>query len=613
MVFKKLLRWNSSDRRAPRFRTAGVVGSDTQAYNIKGLPLDVLEHVFHFLDARDVVALAGCCKLLRDVASSHRVWADLTQRSFLFEELPQDRAFLSSHNTALIQSQFWKLTRQRPAFLSDAPRTSDVLEHTGSRFMKVLHVDGRRDFNFTTVFRDVPPGQYTVVWRLMLQPGYVRGYCNFRAVFSRPADPKAKPALGSAASHAAAALKNKLLRAAAQPEPTTTTTAGLGTGAAARGALRRPGAWGLASRRGRPSGSPATVAPLDDDLEPVPNPNPDGAQLPLRPAGRGGAPTWRLRRRLRWLASCTRAAGAPVAGGGSSGRGSGGRGGMRFGGSGGAPQRLAPVPGGVGSEALATAPSRSLPASSTLTRNLQPLPPPLDHPGNQPDQQPAPQTYSGALRPQVPEIEPETPLEIPQPPPVPAVNAPLQPQPHHHYQPQPQQPLQRPSRAGAAAAGGGGPQAQLQDAMGRLATASAKRDAALAAAGGPRYVPRWLSPLWGSHACSWRQLDPAGPLGAGVWRSLHMGTLTLRRRADAHLHGVMVQLRPANPEQMERALPAGETRWRGALVDYVELVPVASGKLLGGLLPRFLQRGSLQRGSPVVPEREGDIVEVSRL
>lgn len=51
---------------------------------------------------------------------------------------------------------------------------------------QVLHIDGRRDLNFANVFHSVPPGQYAVVWRLQLQPGFVRGYCNFRAVFSRP-------------------------------------------------------------------------------------------------------------------------------------------------------------------------------------------------------------------------------------------------------------------------------------------------------------------------------------------------------------------------------------------------------------------------------------------
>ncbi|GIL89866.1 hypothetical protein Vretifemale_17613, partial [Volvox reticuliferus] len=112
---------------------------------------------------------------------------DLVRTRFPFS--PTDIGFLQSHHMPHIRAQFWQLTRQRPAFLSDAPRTSEILEHTGSRFRKVLHVDGRRDFNFTTAFRDVPPGHYQVVWRLMLQPGYVRGYCNFRAVFSRPADP----------------------------------------------------------------------------------------------------------------------------------------------------------------------------------------------------------------------------------------------------------------------------------------------------------------------------------------------------------------------------------------------------------------------------------------
>lgn len=83
---------------------------------------------------------------------------------------------------------------------------------------------------------------------------------------------------------------------------------------------------------------------------------------------------------------------------------------------------------------------------------------------------------------------------------------------------------------------------------------------------------RLLTPLWGGHRSSWRQLDPAGPLGHGVWRRLHMGGLTVRRAADVHLHGVLVQMRPEGPEALAAALPPGEGRWRGALVDYVELV-----------------------------------------
>ncbi|GIL62646.1 hypothetical protein Vafri_16832 [Volvox africanus] len=556
-------------------------GKQPPNHNILQLPMDVLQHVCHYLHARDVVSLSRACKLWRDVASSPKVWASLIQRSFLLEELPHDLEFLQSRHMPHIRGQFWQLTRQRPAFLSDAPRTSEILEHTGSRFRKVLHLDGRRDFNFTTVFRDIPPGRYQVVWRLMLQPGYVRGYCNFRAVFSRPADhTTATTATGHDQRKTRPTLKSSRPRSAVAAAAAAMAAAATATAANLRLLCRR-----------KPE--------RENEEEMEPKLEDDGVQT----ASRGATEERKTNgagRRNPSTGSGTRAAAATttttrVLSGGPEGR-------------------------------VLESPS-SLSSSSEAVQQVDVDPPELLHVPRgldqqvapeqwtafsplQPQQQPLPQHSLEPLTPgaapsriQHSEIEPEVPMLLLQQP------APAGPTPQRlpaTPETPPGPPLQSVAQ-GMAVAISGAPadpqQVLLHRAMNQLATAAAKRDAALAGVGGgdgPRYVPRWLAPLWGSCTSSWRQLNPAGPLGYGTWHNLHMGSLTVRRQADAHLHGVMVQLWPINAAQQEAAFPPGATCWRGVLVDYVELVPVRRGKLLSGLVAAA---GCLQRGkSPVIPE-----------
>ncbi|EFJ51521.1 hypothetical protein VOLCADRAFT_87624 [Volvox carteri f. nagariensis] len=569
-----------------------VSGSEAPVYNILGLPADILEHICHYLNVRDVIALSRTCKLWGGVASSPRVWAGLVQRSFLFEELPQDLEFLSSLDTQHIRAQFWQLTRQRPAFLSDAPRTSEILERTGSRFRKqlrsaipsalILHLDGRRDFNFTTVFRDVPPGHYYVIWRVMLQPGYVRGYCNFRAVFSRPSDPKA---VATAAAAATAAVAGPAKHLCKLPHKSIATAAAVAA-TAVKHRLLLPLRRKRQDRRRRAQEDGQSGLLAGTDVERAGGMEGVEQEQEIQDDGSGGV---RGRKTARALLLRLWPNGAWGCG------------------------RLR---GGVSSAAVAPMVGRDEDSAATAAAAAMVLMQHRNHqhhqhqhhhlqPGQQelqqPQQQQQPRGQAGQEAHNAPnhlyhrynnnnnnndypEIEPETvapegnPQEQLPPPPPPPVRLST---------------VAAAAAAAAAAAGptaaaggpGGGPQAQLlHRAMGHLAAASTKRDAALASGGGggPRYVSRWMAPLWGSHTNAWRQLDPAGPLGCGDWRSLQMGTLTLRRRADAHLHGVMVQLRPADGAQMAAALPSGETRWRGLLVDYVELVGVHWGR--GALL-----------------------------
>ncbi|KXZ46993.1 hypothetical protein GPECTOR_39g487 [Gonium pectorale] len=490
------------------------------------LPCDVLEHICRFLDAKSVSHLACCSKTLRNVAMARGVWVGLLQRSFSSDELPQelDATCSTLGDASLVRAQVRQLFLQRPAFLSDAPRTCEIMEHTGSRFRKVLHIDGRRDLNFTSVFRSIPPGQYCVVWRVMLQPGYVRGYCNFRPVFGRPASSepsskaKARRALAAGSSYDAADQ----------------------AGGRTRHGRHRRWRFGLLAGKGSEEAGGRT-ARSDEEFEAAGG-GVGGVNLSRTDRAARG-----VRRRLRWLPGCMSPSAAARADEEL-------------------PRSAATRAAGGGAAPLAAAAIHADPA-------------PYPH---QPEElangdHPVATAVAGGH----PEIEIEP---LPAAPPPPAL---------------PPAPAQVANPVPAAVR-----QGTIQR---QLATASAKRDAALAAGGGgPRYVPRWLSPLWGSHASSWRQLDPAGPLGHGVWRTLHLGSLTVRRPADVHLHSVMVQLRPQNPDQEQLALPPGESRWRGALVDYVELVPVRRAGLLQGLLPGFAVP------APTVFPELREVVEVPR-
>jgi hypothetical protein len=95
-----------------------------------------------------------------------------------------DTPFLSSHDGAVLRAAFRQLQLEHPAFLSHAKRTSEPVDARGSLYRQALHIDGRRDLNFTVTFRDVRPGAYSVTWRLQLQPGWVRGYASFKARFA---------------------------------------------------------------------------------------------------------------------------------------------------------------------------------------------------------------------------------------------------------------------------------------------------------------------------------------------------------------------------------------------------------------------------------------------
>ncbi|KAG2497071.1 hypothetical protein HYH03_005067 [Edaphochlamys debaryana] len=419
-------------------------GSGAAATGFGSLPVDCLEKVFSSLPAADLMSAARVCRSTSCVANRPRVWSELISRTFASEEMPQDMSFLETGTAPQLRAAFRKLQLQRPALLSDAPRTSDILEEPGSRFRRVLHIDGRRDLNFTTCFTDVPPGDYAVLVRLQLQPGYVRRYCNFRAVFGRPSSSLAAKSTRKLAARRSEAISTRITLA--------------GRLAALRSAMGKSKG---EDKRGSAGG-------VDEAAS--------------------------------------------------------GRGGQRFGagglGVGPQPQNLIvgrnkPQQQGQGEEREAQAAAAAAASGAVATAAF-------------------------------PEIEPAT--APPQPPP---------PMPEQHA-----------------------PQRAPTD------TAAPKRDRA--SASGPRYVSRWLRPLWGSHDCAWHQLDPRGPLGEGAWRTLEMGSVTVRRLADVHLHQVMSQLPPVGAAQAAAAMPPGETRWRGVLVDYVELVPVKQCGLLEGLLPRCL-------------------------
>ncbi|KAG2497072.1 hypothetical protein HYH03_005068 [Edaphochlamys debaryana] len=375
-------------------------------------------------------------------------------------------SFLETGTTPQLRAAFRKLQLQRPAFLSDAPRTSDILEEPGSRFRRVLHVDGRRDLNFTTCFTDVPPGDYAVLVRLQLQPGYVRGYCNFRAVFGRPAS-----SLAAKSTRKLAARRQAQAQGQQGPEPKgprqtlSRTLADLLTLASqAKGK-------GLDNGRGRGKGEEQQCGPAAAGVGETFS-GPEGHQVG------GGRP-------------------------------------------------------GPGSEA------------NVVPHRSQEGAPEAEHEREQTA------AAAAGVAAAFPEIEVTNAPLPPLPPPMPVLA-----------------PAPLPSPAGHA---------------------SLKRDAAYgASASGPPYVSRWLRPLWGSHDCAWHQLDPRGPLGEGAWRTLDMRSVTVRRLADVHLHQVMSQLPPVGAAQAAAAMPPGETRWRGVLVDYVELVPVKQCGLLEGLLPRCL-------------------------
>ncbi|KAG2428928.1 hypothetical protein HXX76_011172 [Chlamydomonas incerta] len=456
---------------------------------------------------RDIVALASSSKDLNRVASSRRVWVDLLQRAFSEDERPRDMSAVLGGTAPELRAAYRLLSLQRPAFLSDAPRTSGILEHTGSRFRQVLHIDGRRDLNFSTVVHGVPPGQYAVVWRLQLQSGFVRGYCNFRAVFSRP-----RSSSGGSSS-------------------------GRGGGAAARG-----------SGKGRAKGLQLKQLMRHRREQ----------GLELEGPQQQAALEKRLQRRLRgWLPTGCMSGPAVVAAEAPA--------------DGVVLEQLAAHPQGLqqadGADRSVRRGAAQAGMGAESTAAVVP-PPPAAGPVAQPPTQAA-----------HPEIEIEPFADVPQ---APAHLQPLPLQPLQQQapplQPAQQQPLPPP------------PPPQLAQAIGQLNRASVKRDAACAAggAGGPRYVHKLLAPLWGGHSSSWRQLDPAGPLGHGGWRRLNMGSLTVRRGADVHLHSVLVQLRPVGAAALAAALPEGEDRWRGVLVDYVELVPLCRPGLLESFLPEVL-------------------------
>ncbi len=71
----------------------------------------------------------------------------------------------------------------------------------------------------------------------------------------------------------------------------------------------------------------------------------------------------------------------------------------------------------------------------------------------------------------------------------------------------------------------------------------------------------------------------------------------VRRRCDVHLDGVVVQLRPSNAAQLAAAMPPGERRWQGALLDAVALTPAPPGSL-GPLAGLGLGSGAAPLASP---------------
>ncbi|KAG2497070.1 hypothetical protein HYH03_005066 [Edaphochlamys debaryana] len=503
-----------------RSRDTTVHGSNSASTtSFTALPADCLERVLSFLPAVDVMSVARVCRQTRHVAARPRVWSHLITRTFLPEELPQDVSFLDACTTPQLRAAFRKLQLQRPAFLSDAPRTSDILEDEGARFRRVLHIDGRRDLNFTTCFTDVPPGDYAVLVRLQLQPGYVRGYCNFRAVFGRPSSSLAAKSTRKLAARRQAQAR-AAAKAAALGQPTTTEAAT---------SPRRPLGWRVAALLAAAAAGKGK-----------------GLGLGLKRNGAQGDREGELR----------------------------------------AEALERSVRGGVPRELRADLEANAM-GPGLGPAELAPVLPVFPEAGaaeqqQQPQGQPAAAAAAGAAAfPEIEAVSGPLPQDIPaaaQPPPPPPPHAP-----HADHADAVQIQIQDDAV----------PRQQIQQAMGvgfrTLAHASVKRDAAYgASASGPRYVSRWLRPLWGSHDCAWHQLDPRGPLGEGAWRTLEMGSVTVRRLADVHLHQVMVQLRPAGAAQAAAAMPPGETRWRGVLVDYVELVPVKQCGLLEGLLPRCL-------------------------
>lgn len=411
------------------------------------------------------------CRTWSLAASSTRVWRGVLLRRFTSAELPQDLGFLDTCTTQQLQQHYHQLRLQRPAALSAAPRTCELKEHAQAHFPKVLHIDGRRDLNFSSVFSSVPPGDYHVVWRVLLQPGFVRGYSNFRVRFALPPKAKSTSARGGRSTRGL----DSLLRLQASQQQAATPRKALDVAELrARGGVgRRVAAMLLGRAGGVQAGGVGLRWPGcgAQDLQEMQDVSMHGAGQALEAVEAAEAEA-----AAAGLEAA--AAAAPAAAEGA-----------------GAPQEILPA----------------LPQLAAIA-----VPPP-----------PAAAAGPDSPRPALP------------PPPPAAASSPAPPLP-------------------------------------------------------PRFVPGCVSLVWGGYSSSWKQLCPAsGPATHGQWTRVHLGSLTVRRTADVHLHNVLVQLRGQAPHQ--QVLPPGEAHWRGALVDYVELVPAREQGVLEGMLPAFVGRRHVAR------------------
>ncbi len=340
----------------------------------------------------------------------------------------------------------------------------------------MLHIDGRRDLNFSSVFSSVPPGDYHVVWRVLLQPGFVRGYSNFRVRFALP--PKAKPT-SARGGRSARGLDSLLRLQASQQQPATPRKALDVADLRARGGVGRRVAAMLLGQAG-------------------------GVRA-------GGV-------RLRWpgcgAQELQEAQDVSVHGG---------------------HQALAEVEAAEAAAAEAAVAALEAAAAAAPAQGWQP----------------AAAVGAGAAQEILPALPQLAPIAVPPPP--------------------------------AAAAGPNSPRPALPPPPAASSPASPLP---------PRFVPGCVSLVWGGYSSSWKQLCPAsGPAAHGQWTRVHLGSLTVRRTADVHLHNVLVQLRGPN----QQVLPQGEAHWRGALVDYVELVPAREQGVLQGMLPAFVGRRHVAR------------------
>ena len=161
-------------------------------------------HVGQYLTIHDLHRLSRTCSRLHSLLTSHHFWSSLVRQRFgptTWQRFIQNSTSLrrDEESNHFVQSPcrsrliyFRLLQRQRLSFAEfphlslDANRTYRTIPDASSLTGRVLAIDDSvalcYSLRLETIFRDILPGKYDVIWRMKLELPFILGETEFLAV-----------------------------------------------------------------------------------------------------------------------------------------------------------------------------------------------------------------------------------------------------------------------------------------------------------------------------------------------------------------------------------------------------------------------------------------------